>query len=199
PTGEALIITTIMKKYIGEILRYDVKRAPITLISAEAEEKGFWEFAPGKGINFKQYIDRLDMLPDGTIRVIDYKTGSDMLNADSIEYLFTPSEKLYTVQGIFQLMLYACFHNYCESKPDQPLRPIIYKVKDFFGRNRANSEEFTLKINKNPITNHLEYKEEFLQRLEQMIDEIFNPDIPFKQCSDSNMCEFCGFTNFCRR
>ncbi|MDE6714978.1 MAG: PD-(D/E)XK nuclease family protein [Muribaculaceae bacterium] len=198
-TGEALIIMAIMKKYITELLKYDAKRAPITLISAEAEEKGYWELAPGKGFNFRQFIDRLDRLADGTVRVIDYKTGKDGLASESIDFMFTPSEKLHSVQGMFQLMLYSFFHNYYEGNPDQPLRPIIYKIKDFFGKKRINSNDFVLKIGDDVLTNHLDYKEEFMQQLENLIDEIFDSEVPFRQSCHSGACAYCGFAEICRR
>lgn len=198
-TGEALIIVAIIKKYIIELLKYDAKRAPITLISAEADEKQYWELAPGKGFNFIQYIDRIDRLADGTTRIIDYKTGRDQLKAESIDFMFTPSEGLHSVQGMFQLLLYSFFHNYYEHTPDRPLQPIIYKIKDFFGKQRKNSEEFTLKIADEELENHLKYKEEFMQNLEKLIDEIFNPDIPFTQSCHTGACSYCGFADICRR
>ncbi|MDD4646291.1 MAG: PD-(D/E)XK nuclease family protein [Bacteroidales bacterium] len=42
-------------------------------------------------------------------------------------------------------------------------------------------------------------RDEFIQSLKTILEEIFNPDIPFVQCENSQACRYCPFTGICSR
>ena len=41
--------------------------------------------------------------------------------------------------------------------------------------------------------------DEFTARLNNLIEEIFNPDIPFSQTENEAICKWCAFKDICRR
>ena len=69
---------------------------------------------------------------------------------------------------------------------------------------RAASEDYSpvicLKDNKNePVTDFSIYEEEFRERLQLLLDEIFHPDIDFTQTEIEGNCAYCIFKAFCRK
>ena len=43
------------------------------------------------------------------------------------------------------------------------------------------------------------YEDEFRERLQTLLQEIYNPEEPFTQTEDKRKCEFCDFRELCRR
>ena len=107
--GNNIIITELIKKYIGITLVEDKKFAPFTYISGEDRFKISLPILPDcADVNFKAFVDRIDRLDNGVYRIIDYKTGS----VEKKPKDFTPS--LLFLRGdkkpmkeIFQLYFYA--------------------------------------------------------------------------------------------
>lgn len=209
--GEAILIADVIKYYIDNILIYDgykvngkfVKNKselPFEIIQCEKEEKDFWnlnkenEIDNDLTINFKQFIDRVDRLKDnGRIRIIDYKTGDEIIKLNSISSIFDKHEEK-SLKGVFQLFIYSNFYSYL-NKIQQPIEPLIYKIRNI----KNQKEKFSIKIGKTEIEDFNEFNEEFMQGLRNVITEIFNPEIPFSQTEIKKNCEFCEFKMICQR
>ena len=43
------------------------------------------------------------------------------------------------------------------------------------------------------------YADEFETLLGELLDELFNPSIPFRQTEDENACTYCDFKLLCKR
>lgn len=80
----------------------------------------------------------------------------------------------------------------------------------YFVRHMVGSEDYNPRITDNIGTprnsttevDYLTYAEEFEQRLSNMLNEIFDPDIPFTQCSEDEAdkaCKYCDFKTICKR
>ena len=73
-TGRNLVFADVVCSYVEAVLKADLKQVettgPIRILGVEQEEK----MTIG-GFRFIGYIDRLDSLSPGTLRVVDYKTG----------------------------------------------------------------------------------------------------------------------------
>ena len=50
-----------------------------------------------------------------------------------------------------------------------------------------------------PITDFSIYEEDFRERLQRLLDEIFHPDIDFTQTEMEEKCTYCIFKAFCRK
>lgn len=202
-TGESYLIGDIVKYYIQLLLEYDKKTTPFIYVCGEKKEEFFWKLSPETGFNFKQYIDRVDIVnphsPDEMLRIVDYKTGSDITDIKDVESMFVTNKNGFRAKAILQLMLYCNAYSII-NRYDKPILPVIYKIRAL-----KNSAEFCIKI-KNESTGKLEkindYQElndEFLERLKSVMSEIFNPEIAFSQTENLKNCTYCKFKDFCRR
>lgn len=77
--GRDLVSVEIALSYVTKVIRRDLeligKVGSIEIIGVEKDVSGTIA-----GHRFKGFIDRLDRLEDGTLRIVDYKTGNDRQN-----------------------------------------------------------------------------------------------------------------------
>lgn len=153
-----------------------------------------WEFMPGRKVNMKYAIDRLDIMNPGTAserwRIVDYKTGGALVTADEFEDIFNGK---YTAKNLFQLLLYANLLN-LDQKMDEDVKVAIYEV----GRIAAEGEIIP-KIGKDRLEGHKQINEEFLDRVNTIIADIFDPMKPFVPAEDDEHCRFCSLHDLCGR
>ncbi|WP_299568355.1 PD-(D/E)XK nuclease family protein [uncultured Pedobacter sp.] len=174
--GMEKVVMAIVQEYIQIILAQDIASAPFTLISLEQTH-----FTPFKitvagteqTIKLKGIIDRVD-LKDGVYRIVDYKTGSDVLKYTSIEESFdTDNTKIN--KALIQTLLYTHVYEQATKKID--VEPNLYVVKNM------RTEGVNFKKGKEGellgafLANE---KQVFLDSLRKKLEELFNYDIPFK-------------------
>jgi hypothetical protein len=138
----------------------------------------------------KGFIDRLDRTSDGHIRIIDYKTGTveeSKLNKVGIEDLF--SDPAY--RQAFQLMVYTILCMGVFNGEEERLQPGIFAFKRL-------SKGF-LPLNPEGGITPADYARTFEERLERLIAEIFDPEVPFSQTEDLDRCKYCEFRDICNR
>lgn len=202
--GEAFMLIDTIKSYVRFVLDYDLEliaaKGPITVLECErmhslpAMKIGAVEF------NFTYKPDRIDRLADGTVRIIDYKTGSDatsfMMNK-GLPALFDREQGSKRCKAILQLFLYS--YAYLIENPEvKKVMPVIYKlssmkdsgVKVKFGKQQpAEQYEFSLE---NDVA------QEFINEMAKVIQEMYHDQ--FVQASEEKgPCGFCRFIDFCRR
>ena len=133
---------------------------------------------------------------EGVVRVLDYKTGSkEKMNFTSVDELFERNLKDHP-KGIFQTFLYCLF--YQNENGIKPIVPEIMKIPDLF------KPDFTTTIKegtrtKIAVEDFNKYRDEFVEKLTDLLEEIFNQEIPFTQCTEISTCKYCPFKNICRR
>ena len=70
---------------------------------------------------------------------------------------------------------------------------------------KASSDEYSATIElgesrkKETVTDFSVYENDFRILLQQLLQEIFNPDIPFTQTEIISKCEYCDFKSLCKR
>ena len=140
------------------------------------------------------YIDRLDS-KDGTLRIVDYKTGGKADTPANVESLFVPSEK--RSNYIFQTFLYAAIMS---KKQDLKVAPSLLYI------HRAASENYSPTVclkeprkQEEPVTDFSIHEEEFRDRLNLLLQEIFSPELNFEQTSIEKKCTYCDFKTFCKK
>lgn len=197
--GEARVLAEVIVKIVRRTIENDIANAPFTFIAAETGPKNSWEMAPGLNLNFTSKIDRIDLMSDGTLRFIDYKTGSDRNYVESCENLFSPSRDLRN-DAMFQLLLYC--HAAAEIDGEtRPIRPEIFRLRSVYVDNETRVGIGNAYSGlKTPVESYTDSDfASFRQMLSDLITEIFNPEVPFTQTSDNSNCKYCPFLQMCGR
>lgn len=189
--GTQIIVRHAVSSYLIQLLRMDAKRAPFEYIQSEMRvQQTFNVDSHGKqiAILLGGTIDRIDS-KEGTVRIIDYKTGGKQKTVKSIDNLFARDQ---VRDGyVFQAFYYAYLlqHEY----------PTIAPSLLFVRKTSDDNFEPNIIVNKLPVTDFSEYSNEFSQLLTQTIHEIFNSDIPYTAATHTDACKYCKFTALCRR
>jgi len=196
-TGKNIIIREMISKYVQQILDIDKSITPFEILSLEDTYET--EITISINESFEQIklggkIDRVDKL-NNHIRIIDYKTGSDTLEFNSMESLFTDASSN-RKSAVFQTFLYSKFYNDLK-KPSLPLTPGVYSVRKLFGDNF----EFRIlnKQSKLFIDDYKQVSDEFHEHLIQLIEKIVDHTEPFSQTEETRNCEYCPYRKICHR
>lgn len=192
--GRNLVVEDVIRRYVVKTLQRDLELLEkegidaFEIIGMEQNVKGVF-----KGQKFKGYIDRLDSLRKGEIRVVDYKTGKVLDkdediqdgNAESIaDQIFDPSTK----------------------QADRPKIALQFFIYDMLLSSRKetiyNSVYSTSKLFKAEVKtvqkNEVFYKA-MCERLEKLLDEMYDPQVHFRKTEDKDTCKYCDFKMICGR
>ena len=192
--GNNLLISNIVYKYITRVLEYDQTIAPFRFIGSEISVKGTIETKYGK-INLKGNIDRVDEA-ENIIRIIDYKTGKGELSFKGLDKVFESDvENATRYPFALQIFLYALlFHH--KSNAGQKIQPGIYYMKNIF----SNDFDWKLKdLSVGIVEDFDNYIDIYSERLVELVENIFNLNIPFYQTNQLKNCEYCDFKILCNR
>jgi len=134
--------------------------------------------------------DRIDSVGSLT-RIIDYKTGiaeTKELKLEEWSDIQTDS----TLAKSFQLLMYAWMY--------QKMNPAIIDnmVSGIITFRELSAGLKTVKINNNELLDQ-SVLGQFEEQLKNILAEIFNPQIEFKQTANFDNCEYCTFKGICNR
>lgn len=221
-SGKTKMVADRLCRQVQEVVRYDMAHSPVELVGCEIKGITRWKVEVPEGeksyvdeVNLRYALDRVDIV-DGVIRVVDYKTGNaDVEAGRGLVDVFNGSGKS---KYLLQLLIYAhllegLMQKNGESVVDRDISMKIYDVHTI-----AADGPITPTIGNKKITGFREKsvavntKDEsgdpgseslydgFRQRLNMIINEIFNPDIPFKARPDEeNACRYCHLSDLCGR
>ena len=207
PTSGLYIINReVIIRYLRQLLEIDQRLAPFTILGLECDVVRPLTIS-GQRLRIGGRIDRLDQTQDGTIRVVDYKTGSRQLKSlPDVESIFDPSQVHNHSDYYLQTFIYADIVSRQQqadgptgSAPSgmstQKVVPALIFIQ------HASSDHYNpiLKFGREPIRDIAEYSLRFNELLEQKINEMFDSNVPFSPTSDLNTCRTCPFAPFCRR
>jgi hypothetical protein len=203
--GKGQIVAEVLRQYLLLIIRADIQYAPFKIYSLEQTKNytaalNIATDEEKKKVVFGGIIDRVDIKNDN-YRIIDYKTGTTEKKFTDFEALFA-SENNYKYKSIIQMFLYGWMFKSKTGKTN--IRPGIYDLK------QMNSAAFTPEISqksgkrtdKDSITDSDYFSESmqpFLEKLSDLLGELFNPDIPFQQTTHEENCNFCPYKGICGR
>lgn len=195
-TGRNLIVSDVIVRYVEKTLRRDLEmletsgRTYFEILGQEIRVNG--KFC---GQSFKGFIDRLDSFESGHIRVVDYKTGKvldedENINDDNAETIadsiFSPETK---------------------ERPKIALQFFIYDMllqsdPRIKGRTLSNCVYSTARLFRNPpvsVPLNKIFYDAVSQRLESLLLEMYDTDIPFRRTDDDKACTYCDFKMICGR
>ncbi len=200
--GKNLLLYHLTRRFVENLLKAErtaIQRSEttgeqITLLSLEEPLQATLEMRQKNGgmieVTIAGKADRIDCTAKA-VRVIDYKTGkiqSSELSFAGWDLPFTKSEKLKN----FQLLCYAWLYHQAHSGVTQ-IEPGIIST-----RNPARG----LQTMKHPGGKGILKPDDlraFETRFIQMLGELMDPDMPFRQTGEEKNCSFCMFSHVCRR
>ena len=147
------------------------------------------------GFRFVGYIDRLDSLVPGQVRVVDYKTGrvtdEDFLITE--ENAETVVEKLFGTDNgkrpkiALQLYLYDRFISGEDEVKGCDIVNSIYGTSRLFVREIES------------VALNGRFLSLMAERLDGLLAEIADLSVPFSRTEDAKTCQWCDFKNICGR
>ena len=195
-SGRNLVFEDLVCRYVRKAVQRDVEllagagRDAFRIYGLELKRK-----AEIGGFRFIGYIDRLDSITPGEVRVVDYKTGrvtdEDFLingdNAASVVDRLFGSDNRKRPEIALQLYLYDRFVAGDAALQGQTIVNSIYQPSRLFVRGVEN----------------VALDEGFLSLMEDRLDtllaEIADLAVPFRRTEDTNTCAWCDFKNICGR
>jgi len=195
--GIQLINSAVIVRYIKQLLGHDLRYAPFTLVATELPVHEPITIQTSEGpveSTIGGYIDRLDS-KEGTLRIVDYKTGGNADMPTCVKALFIPGKE--RSNYVFQTFLYAAIMS---RKREEKIAPSLLYI------HRAASDEYSpvicLKEPRKPevpVDDFSVYEKEFREELHQLLEEIFNKEVPFVQTEIKEKCAYCDFKALCKK
>lgn len=205
-SGRMQMHRDIVMRYIANILRYDSTQTGVPFVVTGLERKVKHAFEVGEHpVILAGIADRVDLLHDGTLRIVDYKSGGDTPEFTSLESLFAndgvtrDGEVKYEPHNgaVLQTLLYALVFGAVEHTEVSPALYVARKMGD---------EEFSpLPICKAdgtgaPMERLLPGHAAILtQGLERLFASMFDASTPFVQTEYEQKCTVCDFRTICRK
>lgn len=193
-TGRNLVIADVIVRYVLKTLQRDLELLEaegvesFEILGREIKVKG--EF---RGQKLKGFIDRLDSFRPGQARVVDYKTGKVLDDDEKIN------------DGNAEAIAEKIFAPDVKERPKIALQFYIYDLllqsrPEVEGRTIYNSVYSTSALFKEPPLT-VPCNETFFNavsvRLEKLLEEMYDTDVPFRRTDDEKVCEYCDFKTIC--
>ena len=197
------IAQAAMSKLIDRLIELDKAYAPFELMGLEVgrAKKLSTDFVVDDKsvIGLCGIIDRIDF-KQGTIRIIDYKTGHEEKKIERIDSLFDHHAP-HRNKSAFQLLFYAWLYQQNQDQVAYKIVPTMMNTKSLFEAafdprlsiKQASGNQYSF------ITDISPYQGAFEANLRTILQELMNPDIPFKQTADPTPCKTCAYKGICQR
>lgn len=212
-SGSAAFIMPNLISQVKKILRYDLKLSPFEIFGCEVEKDVPFEVNDKLTVKFRMVIDRLDKIEDKDenigraknptfgmkmLRVVDYKTGTAHIQAQSPDDVFNGN---YASSNMLQIFLYSYLLRLIDDDEKKklhlsglPLRAEIYEVPKLGLQQTAllpkiGGERISILGD--------DLFDWFIPELKKKIEEIFDPTVPFKPTDSKKDCDMCDFKMLC--
>jgi CRISPR/Cas system-associated exonuclease Cas4 (RecB family) len=192
------IVRTMVINYVGKVLEYDRQLAPLTTLGVEKTVCDRLTVTAGEqqiAVNLCGKIDRIDRV-EGQVRVVDYKTGgggAGKLRFGTVAELFD-REKNNRKKEVFQILMYAMMY-----AKEAPPRPVLYFLKDMFGSPERQQIKAGAGRKKEIFHFGTAEMQEFREQLTALLEEIFDPAVPFDMTAREEHCRYCPYKSICEK
>ncbi|MFA5099736.1 MAG: PD-(D/E)XK nuclease family protein [Candidatus Omnitrophota bacterium] len=195
--SDSFLLKEILDLRMKEFLANERRRPVVQLLGLEQKMEGVIRFGMDREYKFQARVDRIDRLADGTVVVIDYKTGDvkHIIPKNGIDFDGVQFDRQWIRENLrsFQLPLYlhflgerfprdrtnACLYNIREAGTKDGLVNLLKTEQDFSDKDRLMLE--------------------YMNALGSIIEEILDPAKEFEpDDSDEHSCEYCPFGALCK-
>lgn len=213
--GLQLLNHKVLYLYILRLLKLDAKSAPFDIMSLEEsfyDNMTFMANGKERTLRLGGQIDRLDRTADGTLRVIDYKTGMPLTSAPpSIDDIFNPKyvDTKHTVYYL-QAFLYSSIVSFSKqaratvNQHDAPVAPALLFIREASGDSynpilklKQEADGSTTKRSYRPVEDIRSVYQDYAVRLKALLSEIFDTATPFRPTDYVERCELCPYKAIC--
>lgn len=200
--GFDLVIQDVVTNVAIKFLEIDRLRAPFWLRAVETNMQIQLPIVTANGVKnvvLGGNIDRIDE-KDGVARMVDYKTGGDKTEFPSMAELWVPHGEKRN-KGALQTMLYALMFSkeFPEVTRFEPalvvLRSLAEQTYDD-SKVQLREKETRTSLSADTMPTYLAQTEAALQ---QLLAELFDPNVPFDQTPHLKTCSYCDYKNICGR
>ena len=205
--GEAYMLIDTIESYVKFVIDYDLelidKEGNFTVLECEQTHNMPAMEMGGERFNFTYKPDRVDRLADGTVRIVDYKTGRD-----ETSFTYNENEGLSPLfecdmdkrrKAVLQLFLYS--YAYLTEFPDAGrVMPVIYKLSSMKDSGVMYKTGKSAPLQQYVFSMGDGMAREFIDAMAGVIRSIYDgsfgqaPENPKSRC-----CNYCRFIDFCRR
>ncbi|UCD15334.1 MAG: PD-(D/E)XK nuclease family protein, partial [Candidatus Omnitrophota bacterium] len=186
--SDSFLLKKIVTKRLEKFLDNEARRDVFRIICLE--ERRYDEIIlNNENIKFIYTVDRVDELGDGSIEIIDYKTGSASFAPKKFAKLKLMENTRQSIKEnikSFQLPLYYYFIK--KQYPDVEVSAQLYSIRNL---------ERTPFIYEQDSAHTQEIVDICMQALEAIFLELFNPAINFEPDREERKCKRCPFVLFC--
>ncbi|MDD5259434.1 MAG: PD-(D/E)XK nuclease family protein, partial [bacterium] len=182
----AFLLESVLKHRLEQFLRNEQERNVAKLIVLE--QKYHYKIGDFKLV---AKVDRVDELDDGTLLVVDYKTGGKVeLPAKLQKLREMPLDRQAMKKTIktFQMPIYISIFR--DSQPGREVNACLYNLRE---------TRLSMCFKKMEAAEKAESLELIMAAAQNLIKEIIDPAVPFTaDFTDAWQCENCSFKSLCR-
>lgn len=191
-TGRNKLVYEVIKKMVLQTLRVDKNRVPFTIVGLEQQVGATMAIHETTTVvRIGGIIDRINSI-SGAYEIIDYKTGNVESSVGELEDLFDHQVKKRN-KAALQTLIYCSVQD--KMYPgNEAIYPMIYALKTIF---KQEPSRLILKANGASEINYRVIKGEFEMLLIKLLEDIFNPELPFFQTTVEEHCQYCSFASIC--
>ena len=188
--SDSILLREIMNERLRKFLENE-EQWPVKKILGLEEDRRATIKLNGKDVSFVYTVDRVDELEDGSIVIIDYKTGGANVTPkrlSSLQSMRMDRESIKDDLRSFQLPLY--YHFTKEQMPNAEINAQLYNIRSL------KRESFIRDDDKGKESEIMDIS---MKALEYIHKEICNPKVPFScESVDDRRCQNCPFTGLCK-
>lgn len=200
PASVQMVADRLLRQVKG-VLSYDLQHAPVYLRGGEVNVEREIELPSGRKVSFTAKFDRVEYNPEsGKLRVVDFKTGKVHLGMEQgLDSVFNAD---YSAKNVFQLLLYAHMLEVLDKESGGAGGPVEMAIFDTNRMERGGDPRVPVYGKESygdKIADHHDSRvSEFRNRLEDVLEEIYDREQPFAATADESACAMCVMNRICR-
>ncbi|SMC76035.1 PD-(D/E)XK nuclease family protein [Pedobacter nyackensis] len=192
--GMQKVVLAIVEEYANLILDYDEIEAPFEVLALEKKDRVEFKFkvkGHEKSITLHGIIDRIDR-KNGITRIVDYKTGSDILRYSNLKDVFDTNSNKQN-KALIQTLFYT--YVFERANAVEEVEPNLYSIRNMRKEGTFFIEgKEKIKLKGEKLEN---IKTEFLVFLEAKLGELFDEDMPFVPTSNEAGFAYSPYLTLC--